>query len=208
MILLLLLATGSVNTQNFKVQIKPDRHWLLWGWRVCLIPKLHLWAPESLPGAPGIPCPEKAPGSRSPRAAYLMSKRSSKAMKIPVGREPGLVGGREAGTWEGSGTEPPAWDEAAQGGGRGGSKLTRYWVPNLGLPVLEQSLGAKGVANTATCRQKSCFSAVGPLRTMRKVPGVCFGLGPRWPGTSQHHTVSHWARPPECVLSTRHRRPQ
>lgn len=32
------------------------------------------------------------------QAAYLMSNRSSKAMKIPVGGEPGLDGGREAGT--------------------------------------------------------------------------------------------------------------
>lgn len=39
-----------------------------------------------------------------------MSKRSSKAMKIPVGREPGLDGGRETGTQEGSGMESPAWD--------------------------------------------------------------------------------------------------
>lgn len=55
-------------------------------------------------------------------------------MKIPEGREPGLVAGKPV-PWEGLGMESPAWD------GEEGEEWGSGRTINLVFPVMEQSPG-------------------------------------------------------------------
>lgn len=87
-----------------------------------------------------------------------MSNRSSKAMKIPGGRKPGLDSGGEAST---SGDVAPACAR---------EELTQLG-PQSGVPSGGAITGAKGVASTASCQQKSCFPPIRPPRTMRRSRG-------------------------------------
>lgn len=80
-------------------------------------------------------------------------------MKIPVGREPGLDGGREAGTSGRLGDGVPC-----PGQGGAGTELTRRWVPKLVFSVVEQSLGPA----LPRASRKPISLPSGLLRTIRR----------------------------------------
>lgn len=152
---------------------------LLW-----LLQRCRVWAPESHWRTP----PGEGPSLTEPEGqgswvAHLMSKRRSKAMKIPAGRKPGLDSGRGAST---SAPGPGRNQHTTESPTRCSQSWSNRWGFLLTMPVASRNRFSAIGPRTARSQE---FALAWHLRaphchtgrTYPSVHGVCLV-----PGTAGH----------------------